>query len=216
MNVHSFLNTECAHFCRESKQMKKFVGKIEFVGVGREDVLNKDGRDSIEFALDGIVGDRHQSFERDTWDSGDKQPPGVVRRNERHWSALSTEELADISNAMDLSTPLQASTLGANLCISGVPEFSRLYKGSILKFPSGAELVVEEYNPACRDMGEFISGTYTTNDGAAPTPTSFLTAAKLTRGIVGVVEVAGTVSVGDEVEITLYHPPKILLRSEDK
>lgn len=216
MNVHSFLDAGCTHFCRESKQMKKFVGKVDFVGIGREDVLMKDARNEIEFALDGIVGDRHQSFVRDTWDSGDKQSPGVVRRNERHWSAVSTEELADISQAMDLKEPLQPSTLGANLCISGVPELSRLYKGSVLKFPSGAELLVEEYNPACRDMGEYISETYTTKEGIAPTPTSFLTAAKLTRGIVGVVEVAGKVSVGDEVEVTLYHPPKILLRSENK
>lgn len=195
--------------------MKTFKGKVEFVGVGRTDVLNKDARDQIAFALDGIVGDRHQSFEREAWSEGDKQPAGTVRRNERQWSAVSTEELAAMSDTMNLKDTLLPSTLGANLCISGVPELSRLYKGSVLKFPSGAELIVEEYNPACRDMAEFIRETYTTKDGGKPTPTSFLTAAKLTRGIVGVVEVAGIVAVGDEVSIKLYEPPRILRRSDD-
>ena len=101
---------------------------------------------SIKAELDGLTGDRHRSFERESWGAGYKQPEGTRRRNERQWSAVSIEELAEITTAMDLKEPLLAATLGANLCLEGIPNLSRLPKGTILKFPSGAELMVEEYN----------------------------------------------------------------------
>ncbi|MEO0397823.1 MAG: MOSC domain-containing protein [Pseudomonadota bacterium] len=194
--------------------MKTLNGRVESVHVGNEGRLSKEKRTSIEMALDGIVGDRHRSFERETWASGDKQPAGVRRRNERHWSAVSLEELALISEEMNLAELLTAETLGANLCVSGVPELSRLPKGSILKFPSGAELVVEEYNPPCKDMGESIAAAYRTKDGDAPSWSAFPQAAKLLRGVVGVVEVAGVITAGDAVMVSVYETPEWLRRSD--
>jgi len=158
------------------------------------------------------VGDRHQSYERSTW-QGDKQAEGTVRRNERQWSAVSLEELAEIQDAMNLIEALTATSLGANICLTGVPELSRLPKGSLLKFPSGAELIVEEYNPPCHGMGKNLASMHTTRSGDALSSTAFSKAAKLTRGIVGSVEVAGTINVGDEVAIELYETPAWLLRS---
>ena len=112
---------------------------------GSNDDLSKERYPSIQAELDGIVGDRHRSYSRETW-SGDKQPKGTLRRNERQWSAVSVEELVDIQKNMDLKEPLSAASLGANLCLKGLPELSRLPKGTLLKFLSGAELIVEEYN----------------------------------------------------------------------
>ena len=40
-------------------------------------------------------------------------------------------------------------------------------------------------------------------------------AAKLTRGVVGMVEVAGAISAGDEVTIELYEAPAWLARTTD-
>jgi MOSC domain-containing protein YiiM len=174
--------------------------------------LSKPQRGSIEVLLDGIVGDRHQSFQRTAW-AGDKQPEGTARRNERQWSAISLEELAEISATMDLSEPLSAASVGVNLCFEGISELSRLPKGTTLKFPSGAELIVEEYNPPCQDMSKQIAAQYATNSGKPLLPTAFSKAAKLTRGIVGVVEVAGVISAGDEVAVELYEPPSWLARS---
>jgi len=176
--------------------------------------LEKLDQPSIELELDGIVGDRHRSLARKTW-PGDKQPVGTLRRNERHWSAVSLEELHEITEAMDLRYPLLASTLGANLCIQGVSEFSRLPKGTIFKFPSGAELSVEEYNPPCHDMGKRLAGALQTNSGKALTSTAFSNAARLLRGLVGVVEVPGEVFPGDEVTIVVYEHPGWLQRAAD-
>ena len=64
-------------------------------------------------------------------------------------------------------------------------------------------------------MGKHLADKYTTRSGAALASTAFSRAAKLTRGVVGVVEVAGTISAGDEVQIELFETPSWLLRSPD-
>lgn len=194
--------------------MRKVVARVASVHAGSNDDLSKDEHPAIQVELDGVIGDRHRSHDRSTW-QGDKQPEGTTRRNERQWSAVSVEELAEIGDAMDLSDPLTATALGANLCLSGLRELSHLPKGTLLKFPSGAELTVEEYNPPCHDMGKKLASMYTTRSGEPLSSTAFSKAAKLKRGVVGVVDVAGTISAGDEVTIELYETPAWLVRSPD-
>ena len=192
--------------------MEKIVAQVVSVHAGSNDDLSKDEHPTIQIELNGVVGDRHRSYDRPTW-QGDKQPEGTTRRNERQWSAVSVEELAEIQDAMDLTKPVTATQLGANLCLAGLQELSRLPKGTLLKFPSGAELMVEEYNPPCHDMGKKLASIHTTRSGKPLSSTAFSKAAKLTRGVVGVVEVAGAISAGDEVTVELYETPAWLLRS---
>jgi MOSC domain-containing protein YiiM len=194
--------------------VKEITAKVVSVHAGSNDDLSKEQHPSIQAELDGIVGDRHRSYLRKTW-RGDKQRQGTVRRNERQWSAVSVEELADIRKNMDLKKPLTATSLGANLCFKGLPELSRLPKGTLLKFPSGAELIVEEYNPPCLHMGQRMASLHETNSGKPLSDTAFSKAAKLCRGVVGVVEVAGTIKEGDDVAIILYDPPTWLARPAD-
>ncbi len=194
--------------------MSKEVGIVVSVHAGDNEDMSKDSQQTIVVELDGIVGDAHRSFSRKAW-AGDKQPKGTVRRNERQWSAMSVEELEEISAAMDLVETLTPTEVGANLCLSGIPQLSRLPKGTTLKFPSGATLVVVEYNPPCLDMGKKLAETHATNSGKALDQTEFSKAAKLTRGIVGVVDVAGTISAGDEVEVEIYETPSWLVRNVD-
>ena len=80
---------------------------------------------------------------------------------------------------------------------------------SLLRFPSGCELIVEEYNPPCKYMGEELSNRH------GVSATAFPKAAKLKRGIVGVVEAAGSISAGDEVGVTIYETPGWLVRDSD-
>jgi MOSC domain-containing protein YiiM len=194
--------------------MKTITATVVSVHTGGSDQLSKEEQSSIIVELDGVVGDRHRSYSRETW-AGDKQPKGTVRRNERQWSAVSVEELGEIQEAMDLTVPLTATALGANLCFEGVAELSRLPKGTIMRFPSGAELMVAELNPPCLDMGTKLAETMQTRSGAPLQNTTFSKAAKLLRGVVGVVEVAGIINPGDEVEIILYEHPSWLARSAD-
>ena len=195
--------------------MKQIKAKVVSVHTGASDQLSKDEQSSIIVELDGVVGDRHRSFMRETWSGNDKQPEGTVRRNERQWSAVSLEELAQIAEALDLTEPLTAAAIGANLCIEGIPELSRLSKGTTLRFPSGAELQVEEFNPPCLDMGTKLAESMTTRSGTPLENTAFSKAAKSTRGVIGVVEVAGIINPGDEIDVRLYEHPSWLAPSTD-
>ncbi|MGI9262302.1 MAG: MOSC domain-containing protein [Woeseiaceae bacterium] len=194
--------------------MPNLVARVFSVHAGSEEDKTKPDRRSIRFELDGIVGDKHRSFSRNAW-AGDKQAQGTLRRNERQWSAVSLEELREISEAMELRLPITASNLGANLCLEGVEQLSKLPKGTLLRFPSGAELCVEEYNPPCHDMGKRLAASRADQNGDSLATTAFSNAARLTRGLVGVVEVPGDVHPGDEVIIVPYEHPPWLQRAED-
>jgi MOSC domain-containing protein YiiM len=160
--------------------------------------------------IGGFAGDKHGGPSRTTWE-GERQPAGTVRRNERQWSGVSVEELEVITERLGLTEPLSPETLGANLCIEGIPEFSLLPKGTLLVFPSGAELLVEEYNPPCSDMGGQIASQYSTLSGEPLSAQDWLRPASGRRGVVGVIEVPGEIHSGDEVTVRIYCEPDIRL-----
>jgi hypothetical protein len=195
--------------------MKKFLGKIlkgkiVSLHVGNNEDLSKEPRESLIAEIGGFAGDKHQGPVRKTW-AGEWEPAGTVRRNERQWSGVSVEELAHITQRLDLTEPLTPATLGANLCVEGIPEFSLLPKGTSLVFPSGAVLMVEEYNPPCAEMGVRITAKYSTRSGQPLIDNSWLRPASGRRGVVGVINVPGEIRAGDEVEVRVYQEPVIRL-----
>jgi hypothetical protein len=189
--------------------VKKLVGTLVSVhtgdNAGDPEDYSKAARQSVKVELDGFVGDRHRGFSRIAA-SYDVDPTGTVRRNERQWSGVSTEELAIIAERLDLKEPLMAATLGANVCVEGVPGFSRLARGSRLVFPSGAVLVVEEGNPPCVDIAGQIAAAHTTRSGSSVAGKMFPKYALGLRGVVGVVDVAGTIEPGDRVVVEVNEP----------
>ena len=195
--------------------MKKFPGKtlkgrIVSVHTGNNEDLSKQSQTSLTAEIGGFAGDKHQGPERKTW-AGEWDHPDTIRRNERQWSGVSVEELAHITERLELKQPLTPTTLGANLCISGIPEFSLLPKGTRLVFPSGAVLLIEEYNPPCSDMGAQIAAKYSTRSDLPLTAQMWLRPASGRRGVVGVIDVPGEIRAGDEVEVWLYEEPEIRL-----
>ncbi|MDG1707582.1 MAG: hypothetical protein P8H03_02415, partial [Emcibacteraceae bacterium] len=134
--------------------MSNLTGKVTAVHLGSKDEeFDKQECETLQVELDGFVGDRHRGFSRENW-HGDKQAKGVLRRNERQWSAMSLEDLKTFEADMALDQPLTAACLGINILVEGIPDLSRLPKGTVIKFSSGAELMVEEYNPPCAEMAE--------------------------------------------------------------
>ena len=158
--------------------------------------------------MDGVISDRHAGFERVTWEGDDKQVANTLRRNERQWSAVSSEELDEISEKMNLRVPLNAGDIGANFCVSGTNNFSKLPKGTIFKFDSGVELIVEEYNPPCLGMSKNLAQNILDKNGNVLDETLFLQVAKYLRGLVGVVEVPGMIHKNDEFLIIPYTSPR--------
>jgi len=188
--------------------MSDLDARVVSVHSGDHEDLHKDAFDSVEVDFEGFPGDRHRGFTRVAW-QGDKDPEGTVRRNERQWSGVSSEELAIITKRMDLARPLEASTLGANLCVLGIPDFSRFPRGTRLLFPSGAALVIEESNPPCKDMGMQIAAAYETRAGEPADYKLFPKHSIGLRGVVGAVDVPGLIRAGDRVvvEIPKSTPP---------
>lgn len=189
---------------------KTLKGRVVSVLVGNSEDLSKQSQESLMAEIGGFAGDKHNNPVRETW-SGEMQPAGTIRRNEREWSAVSVEELAHISDRLELTKPLSPATLGANLSVEGIPEFSLLPKGTLLVFPSGAVLSVEEYNPPCTDMGEQIATKYSTHNDEPLTDKKWMRPASGRRGLVGVIDVPGEIRVGDEIEILVYEEPVIRL-----
>jgi MOSC domain-containing protein YiiM len=182
------------------KELKEISASVVSVHSGDHDDLHKGELESVVVDAEGFPGDGHRGFTRKAW-QGDKDPEGTVRRNERQWSGVSAEELAIISRRMDLGRPLEAATLGANLCVEGIPEFSQLPRGSRLLFPSGAVLAIEESNPPCAEMAAQIEAAYTTSSGEPAVGKMFGKHSFGLRGVVGVVDVAGEIRKGDRVRL---------------
>jgi len=192
--------------------MKKIKAQLVSVNIGSAGTdLVKEPCTSLQAELDGFVGDRHRSLERSCW-KGDKQSEGSIRRNERMWSGISVEEINEIAKKMDLKGPLLASDLGVNLCFKDIPDFSQLPKGTTLTFPSGAELIVEEYNPPCKEMSKKLTSLYSSNSGEPVADSAFSRHAKFSRGLVGIIEVSGIINAGDEVIVEFPQLPKWLAR----
>ena len=133
--------------------MGSLEGNVVSVFVGAGGTLGKCSESRLEFAFDGIVGDRHRGLTRKAWELTDKQPGGTERRNERQWSAVAQEDLDQVSEALSLNAPLSAGDVAVNLSISGVADFSRLPRGTTLVFEGGVVLMVEEYNPVGEPTG---------------------------------------------------------------
>lgn len=186
-----------------SEYSKTFYGKLTSVHLGKTVAFIKDSVGTAYVELDGFVGDKHRSYMRGVYE-GEPYPSGTVRRNNRQWSAVSIEELAIISENMNLEEELTPRLLGANLCFKDIPDLSQLPKGTKLTFPSGATLIVEEYNPPCHDLSEEFSKTLKTKSEDNLGKLDFLKAAKKLRGLVGIVDVSGEINSGDEVKVQVF------------
>lgn len=181
---------------------------VTAVSSGGEEDLSKTPADAIEVDFAGVVGDHHAGPSRKAY-AGEREPRGTVLRNDRQWSAVSVEELAEMSARLDLETPIAANTLGANLCFQGIPDLSLLPRGTRFRFPSGAALTVEEYNPPCLEMSAEVAKKHATRSGASLQPGAWQRAAMGRRGIVGVVDVPGVIRVGDDVNVEVFQAPVI-------
>ena len=178
------------------------------VNIGTLDNMSKQPVPSAYAQLDGFEGDKHRGYSRVCY-AGDTEPEGTVRRNNRQWSGMSREELEEIREELNLAQTLTAQDLGINVCIQGIGHFSKLSRGTKLVFPSGAALVVEDYNPPCTEMADKVADLYVSRSGEAVSRRAFLIAAKQKRGVVGVIDVPGIINTGDDIIVQTYNAPKI-------
>ena len=155
----------------------------------------------------GVVGDRHEGLIRP---SGSREPwysRGLPMRNERQISILGAEELAGVAAALSLAC-LDPAWIGANICLSGIPDLTQLPPRTLLLFPSGATIRIDGDNDPCRKSGRAIMNHVPDRPDLE---FGFVKAATNRRGLVGWVEREGTVRPGDEVKVRVWrqalYPP---------
>lgn len=141
----------------------------------------------LPLVLGGIEGDRHFGLTRQAGVRETHHPRGAQIMNVRQLSLVSEEELAEL--AATLGAPVDWQKLGANLVLRGVPRLTQLAGSTRLVFPSGATVVVDGENAPCSKPARALG---------LP---GFVKAAMHKRGLVGWVERAGLIRVGDGVAV---------------
>ena len=157
-------------------------------------------RDSVNVSFSGIEGDSHTGLTRESCVRVKRQyKVGTTIRNTRQVSLVSVEELQLIAQKMELPA-IEPEWLGANLCLSGVREFTKIPPATRLLFSSGACLVVDVENEPCKYPADIIEQHYP-GYGVL-----FVKSAVGIRGVTAWVELEGTIEHGDTVEV--HVPPQ--------
>lgn len=180
--------------------MQTLQGKVDALYLGDAKGLEKTPCESLEFALEGVVGDKHAGFIKKSDARNPEYKRGTMMRNDRQWSAVTPDELAEAARLMGVEF-IDPAWVGANLSFTGIPHFTLLPKGTKLVFPSGAVLVVEAENEPCVGPGRVIVSIYA---DLKLSPNRFPKAAIHKRGLVGVIERAGIVRIGDVVTVQVF------------
>jgi hypothetical protein len=175
----------------------KFTGKIEgiYLRPSREGGFEKAPADEMRLGLDGPEGDCHTGPTRKS-DSRTLAlyPRGLDIRNVRQLTLLSKEELEKMADALGIAA-VDPSWLGANLVLSGIPEFTFLPPSTRLQFPSGATIVVDMENYPCSQIAEVIGRHHPEVERMV------VKKAMHKRGVTAWVERKGLVKSGDDVSL---------------
>ncbi len=177
----------------------KLSGRVAGIFAAAGESFETAGCERLVLGFEGIEGDLHRGYERK---AGAREPwyqRGTVMRNDRQISILATNELAAIANNMELDG-IRPQWIGGNLLIEGVARLSMLPAGTLLMFAGGASIKVNGYNPPCRIAGAMLAkraGMADSQMGGL----AFAKAAKRLRGLVGSVEVPGTIRAGEDISI---------------
>ena len=155
---------------------------------------------SVDITYAGFDGESHSGLVRASCVRVRGQyTQGTEIRNTRQISIVSIEELALIADSMGIDT-LEPEWVGANLLVSGIPDFSKIPPSTRMIFANGASLVVDLENSPCKYPGEIIE-RYHPGKGAL-----FPKAAYGRRGVTAWVEREGHITTGEAIR--LHIPPQ--------
>lgn len=178
---------------------RKLLGRVAGVYVAPFDHFQTRAVDRLDLTFEGISGDFHAGYTRK---SGGREPwygRGTEMRNERQLSIVARDELAIVAGRMNLPD-IKPEWIGANLLISGIPQFSMLPAGTMLFFKGGVTLKIDAQNGPCRIAGRSIAENAKMPDHDAAS-LLFPKVAKRLRGVVAWVEKPGTIASGEDVSV---------------
>jgi hypothetical protein len=174
----------------------------------REEDLSSSRVTAVAVSYAGLQGESHSGLVRSSCVRVRHQyPQGTEIRNTRQISIVSVEELAVIAANMGIPA-LRPEWLGANLLVSGIPNFSQIPPATRMIFGGGASLVVDLENSPCKYPGEIIERHH---PGFGKL---FAKAAVGRRGVTAWVEREGHINTGDAIQ--LYIPPQRIYEIPNK
>jgi len=181
----------------------KFTAHIDtlLVNPNRDVSLESTSTNAIDVHYEGIQGEAHTGLTRPSCSRVLGQYPRDTQiRNVRQITIISAEELEVIAQNMQIPY-LKPQWLGANILVSGIPDFSLIPPSSRLISDSGVSIVVDMINGPCRFVGEVIEQIFPGRGKY------FAKSAYNLRGITGWVEKTGTLKVGDNFQLHLPEQP---------
>lgn len=185
-----------------ARQLKELDARTEAILINSapDEDLSSSRIPSVKANYAGLEGESHSGLVRSSCVRVRHQyPQGTEIRNTRQISIVSVEDLAAIADSMGISE-LKPEWVGANLLVSGIPNFSRIPPSTRMIFAGGASLVVDLENSPCKYPGEIIDRHHP-GFGSL-----FAKAAVGRRGVTAWVEREGNINTGDAIQ--LYIPPQ--------
>lgn len=182
----------------------KFTGRVDqlLMGPDRNAGLEKSALARMDLTFAGPVGDMHAGHTRKS-DTRTKTmyPRDIDIRNVRQVTMVSVEELADAAKVLGIPA-IKPDWFGANMLVSGIPDFTLLPPSTRLQFSSGATLVVDLENYPCSQVAEVVGRHH------PEVQNKVVKAAMHKRGVTAWVEREGVVATGDAIIVFL--PPNRL------
>ena len=176
----------------------EYSAQIVWLGVitQRKSVeLQTEARSFIKIDWNGVLGSAHSGRTRFSDVRVSQQhDKGTEISNVRQLSIVSQEDIEQISAGMCMGQ-FDPSWLGANLVVSGLPDFSHLPPSSRLQSVNGTTLIVDMQNHPCHQIGKTIDLDFPGKGR------DFTHHAKGRRGITAWVERPGQLNLGDTLKL---------------
>ena len=176
----------------------EYSAQIVWLGVvtQRKSVeLQTEARSFIKIDWNGVLGSAHSGRTRlSDVRVSQQHDKGTEISNVRQLSIVSQEDIEQISAGMCMAQ-FDPSWLGANLVVSGLPDFSHLPPSSRLQSANGTTLIVDMQNHPCHQIGKTIDLDFPGKGR------DFTHHAKGRRGITAWVERPGQLNLGDTLKL---------------
>lgn len=182
--------------------LKKLDARSEaiLINTAPDEDLSSNRISKVRVTYAGFDGESHSGLVRASCVRVRGQyAEGTEIRNTRQISIVSIEELALIAESMGIDA-LEPEWVGANLLVSGIPDFSRIPPSTRMIFAGGASLVVDLENSPCKYPGEIIERHHPGKGGL------FAKAAYGRRGVTAWVEREGSIAMGEDIRVHI--PPQ--------
>jgi MOSC domain-containing protein YiiM len=166
-----------------------------------DDIASASASGPVNVTYEGFPGERHTGLTRascvrvtDIYDEG------TQIRNARQLSIISQEEMELVAQDMGIDE-IKPEWLGANLLISGIPDFTLLPPSTRLLFSQGLSLVIDMENEPCGYPAKQIQNVHGSKGRL------FVKHAKHRRGVTAWVEKEGPLAQGDSFRVFIPRQP---------